>query len=103
MYLSAKAQVQIQVHIPLDAGHLAGVGVLPQVKAVVKIRFGVVLCQPEDVVGQLPQVVAKIAQALVEVDRRAVACVAYLLAEGGGALGEDLVVQAIGAGVISRG
>ena len=52
--LSLSAQVQVQVHVPLDAGHLTGVGVLPQVKVVVEIRFGVVLRQPQGIPGQLP-------------------------------------------------
>ena len=52
---------QIQVYVPLDAVHAAGVGILPQIKMVVKIRHGVVFRQPQLVVRQFPQVVMEIA------------------------------------------
>ena len=93
-------QIQIQVHITLNPGHPAGMRILPQVEVVVEIRLRVILCQPQMIVRQFPQVVAQVAQALVEVDRRTVAGFLNFFAEGGGALRQSLVVQPIGAGVL---
>ena len=78
-------------------------GILPQIEVVIEIRLAVVLRQPQVVVGQLPQVVAQIAQALIEIDRRTQSGLLDFLTEGGGALGQGLVVQAVGAGPASRG
>ena len=78
-------------------------GVLPDIEVVVEIGPGVVLRQPQIILGELPQVVAEVALGLVEVHRRAVARVLNPLAEGGGAAGHRLSVQAVGAGPASRG
>ena len=76
---------------------------MPQGKAVVEAGVAVVLGQPELEGAELLQIEAEIAHLLVEVYRRGVARLGDPLAEGGGALGEHLVLQLVGAGPFGKG
>ncbi len=73
---------QIHVHISLDPGHRGGVGVLPQVEVVEEAGAGVILRQPESIVGEPVQLVGQITQVLVKVDHRVVARLPDHITEG---------------------
>ena len=67
---------------------------------IVKIRYGVIFRQPQVILRQIPEIIAKIALGPVEVDRRTIARVPDPLAECDGTAGQRLPVQAVGTGLI---
>lgn len=94
---------QIQVYVRLDTVDTTVVAVLPELEVIRKTRRFVVFGKPEHIVLQAFQIKFLIAEALVEIHTRAVACFFDGAAEGKRVFRELDRVHAVGPGVRLNG
>ena len=90
--------MDVQVHIPGNAGHLAGAGILPDVVLIVEVGHGHIVGQPHGISREFGHIQVEIVVGGVLVEHPGPAGLPHGLQEAQGGLGELGVGDALGPG-----